>query len=126
MTKRLITERQERIFRACHHYFDGLSQAEAAMKLHVSQQTISNTLKQVEKVLPEFFPLLTKLEIKCYHLYAAEGWDVEAIAEYLNTTPNSVYKALQRARDKGMCFTEPRGRVLSYSPEMDDSVKERF
>ena len=123
---RAITERQERIFRACHHYFDGLSQPEAAEKLGVSQQTISNTLARVEKIMPDFFPILTKLEIKCYHLYAAEGWDVEDIAENIGLTPNAVYKTLQRARDKGMCFAEPKGRVLQYEPSMDASIKQQF
>ena len=72
------------------------------------------------------FPILTKLEAERYHLYAVEGWSVDEIAEHLGLTPDSIYKALKRARDKGMYFTEAKGRVLSYDPSMDAGVKQKF
>ena len=124
--QRLKTEKQERILKACHHDFEGLPQTEAAKKLGISQVAISDALARIEKVMPQFFPLLTKLESERYHLYCVEGWNVDDIAERFGVTPDSVYKALQRAKDKGMCFTEPKGRVLSYSPEMDDNVIHKF
>lgn len=124
--KRLITKQQEQIFKACHHDFDGLTQVEAAQQLGVSQSVISNALKRIEEIMPEFFPILSKLEAKCYHLYMIEGWNVEDIAEHFGLTPNSVYKTLKRTKDKGMFFTDAKGRVLQYSPNMDASVKKRF
>ena len=124
--KRLITEKQERILKLVHHEFDGLSQTEAAKKLGVSQSTISDTLKQIEKVMPQYFPILTKLEAKCYHYYMIEGWSVGETAEYMNHTQDAVYKALQRAKDKGVYFTEARGKVLSYDESMDANVKQKF
>ncbi len=126
MGKRLITEKQEQILRACHHDFDGLSQADAAEKLSISQSAISDALKHIEKILPQMFPLLTKVEAERYHLYMVEGWSVEDISEYFGLTPDSIYKALQRAKDKGMFFTEAKSRVLSYSPEMDNNVIHKF
>jgi len=123
---RLITEKQEQIFRTCHHYFGGLTQAETAEKLNMSQSAISDALKQVEKVMPQFFPILTKLEVQCYHFYCAEGWSVDEIAEHFGLTPNSVYKTLKRTKDKGMCFNEPKGRVLRYDPSMDAEIKQQF
>lgn len=126
MTKRLITEQQEQILRACHQDFDGLTQLQAAQRLGVSQSVISNALKQIKKVMPRMFPILTKLEAKCYHLYMVEGWSVDDIAEHFGLTPNSVYKTLQRTKDKGVFFTEAKGRVLQYSPDMDANVKKRF
>lgn len=124
--KRLITEKQEEILRLVHHDFAGQSQAEAADILGISQAAISDALARIEKVMPQMFPILTRIEAERYHLYCVEGWNVEEIAERFGVTPDSVYKALKRARGKGACFTEPKGRVLSYSPEMDDSVKEKF
>lgn len=126
MNKRLITERQEQILRACHHDFDGLTQSEAAQQLDVSQSVISNALKRIKKVMPQFFPILSKIEAKCYHLCMIEEWNVEDIAEYLGLTLNSVYKTLQRTKDKGMHFNEPKGRVLQYDPSMDAHVKKKF
>jgi len=124
--KRLITKRQERIFRACHHDFGGLTQIEAAQRLNIPQSVISNALKRIEKAMPQFFPILTKLEAKCYHLCMVEGWNVDEVAEYLNQSVNAIYKTLQRAKDKGMYFTDAKGRVLQYSPDMDANVKKRF
>ena len=124
--KRAITKKQEQIFRTCHHDFDGLSQTEAAKKLGISQSVISDALKRVEEAFPHFFPILTKLEAERHHLYCVEGWSVEEIAEHFEVTPDSIYKALKRAKDKGACFVEPKGRVLSYNPEMDNSVKYKF
>ncbi len=126
MNKRLITERQEQIFRACHHEFDGLTQAEAAEKLGISQSAVSDALKHIEKIMPQFFPILTRQEAERYHLFMVGGWSVEDIAERFGLTPDSIYKALKRARDKGMYFTEAKGRVLSYDESMDANVKHRF
>ncbi len=124
--KRLITKRQEQILRACHQDFSGLTQSEAAQRLGVSQSVISNTLKRIEEIMPQFFPILTRLEAERYHLYVVEGWSVEDIAEHFEVTSDSVYKALQRAKNKGMYFTDAKGRVLQYSPDMDANIKKQF
>lgn len=126
MNKRLITIRQEQILRMCHHDFDGLTQSETAKQLGVSQSVISNALKHIEKILPQFFPILTKLEAQIYHHYMMEGWSVDEIANCLSQETNAVYKTLQRVKDKGMFFTETKGRVLSYNNNMDASVKKQF
>ena len=124
--KRFITERQEQILRACHQDFDGLTQAEAAQRLNISQSAISNTLKRIKKIMPQMFPILSKLEAKCYHLFTAEGWPVDEIAEHLDQSINAIYKTLQRAKDKGMYFNDTKGRVLSYNPNMDAHVRKTF
>jgi len=124
--KRKITEQEEQILRACHHDFGSMTQQEASQHLNIPQQTISDVLKRLEKIVPQFFPILTKLEAKCYHCWMIEGWEIPEIAEYTGQSENAVYKTLQRTRDKGMCFTESKGRVLSYDPSMDADVKRKF
>ena len=123
---RLITEKQEQILRACHQDFDGLTQAEAAKKLSISQSVVSDVLTAVEKILPQYFPILTQLEVGRYHLFMVEGWNVDEIAEHFGVTPSSIYRTLQRAKDKGMYFTEAKGRILSYEPSMDGDIKQKF
>jgi DNA-directed RNA polymerase specialized sigma24 family protein len=124
--KRLITEHQEQILRLCHHDFEGLTPEQAAEKLCVSPSAITRVLARIEEIMPDYFPILTKLEAKTYHHYMIEGWDVSEIAEYLNQSENAVYKTLQRARDKGMFFSDVKGKALSYTPEMDANVKQKF
>lgn len=124
--KRLITTKQEQILRLCHQDFDGLSQIEAAKRLGVSQSVISNALKRIEKVMPDFFPILSKLEARIYHLFTVEGWPVDGIAEHLGQSVNAVYKTLQRTKDKGMFFNKAKGRILSYNESMDGKIKEQF
>lgn len=126
MMRRLISKKQEAVLKCCHHDFEGLPQAEAAKKLNVSQSAVSDALKQIKKILPSFFPILTALEAKCYHLFAIEGWNVDDIAEHFGLTPDSVYKTLKRVKDKGAWSAKARGRVLQYSPEMDANIKEQF
>ncbi len=124
--KRLITKKQEQILRACHQDFDGLTQSEAAEKLGIPQSVISDALNRIEKVMPQMFLILTRLEAERYHLYMVEGWSVDEIAEHFGVTPDSIYKALQRAKDKGMYFTDAKGRMLQYSPDMDIHVRKIF
>ncbi|MCK5615771.1 hypothetical protein KAR91_78635 [Candidatus Pacearchaeota archaeon] len=126
MVKRLITEKQEQALRLCHQDFDGLSQTEAAEKMGISEAALGKLLARVEKVLPQYFPMLTKLEAKCYHHYMNEGWPVNEITECTGQSESAVYKALQRARDKGMRFTESKDRVLQYDSSMDGDIKEQF
>ncbi len=124
--RRLITKHQAQILKLVHHDFDGLSQAEAAKKLDISKSAISSVLMRIKKILPQYFPILTKLEAKCYYWYTTEGWPVKEIAECTGQSEDAVYKTLQRARDKGMYFTEAKGRILSYEPSMDAQVIQKF
>ena len=126
MAKRLITKKQEQALILCHHDFEGLEQALAAKHMGISQQAISKLLAGVEKVLPQYFPILTKHEAQIYHYYMVEGWGVKEIADYTELSLNAVYKTLQRTRDKGMFFSDTKGRVLSYNEDMDDQVKQKF
>jgi len=124
--KRLITKRQEQILRLCHHDYEGLTQENAAKRLGVTRPVITRALAQIEKIAPQLFPILTKLEAKCYHFYMTEGWSVVEIAQRLGQSENAIYKTLQRARDKGMYFTDAKGRMLLYNPNMDGNVKHKF
>lgn len=126
MNERLITVKQEIALRLVHHDFAGLTQTEAAEMMGISQPALSELLAAVKKVMPEFFPILTPLEAKCYHHYIVEGWSVDGIAEAVNKTESTVYDALKRARAKGQFFPEAKRRVLQYNPDMDGNVKQRF
>lgn len=124
--ERLITERQEQALKLCHHDLGGLTQTEAAEEMDISQPALSELLTAVRKVLPQYFPILTKLEMKCYHYYMVEGWPVGDIVQYMNKPACAIYDALQRVRTKGKYFPEAKRKILSYDPSMDINVKQRF
>jgi len=124
--RRLITKKQKQALHLCHQDFEGLTQEEAAKKMSISRRAICYLLVAVEKVLPDYFPIITKLEAQTYHCYMIEGWSVEEIARYMEKSQRTVQLTLQRARDKGMYFTKAKGRILSYEPSMDADVKHKF
>ena len=136
MGKRIITKRQERALRLCHQDFDGLTQPEAAYRMNISQQALSQLLARCEEIAPQFFPILTKQEAKFYHLFTVEGWSVEDIAknenedgitEYSGVTLNAVYKTFQRCREKGLKFPGGRGKVLQLRlDKVEDKIKHKF
>jgi len=94
--------------------------------MNISQRAVCKLLTAVEKVLPDYFPILTKLEARIYHYYMTEGWSVSDIAEYTKKSQRTIQLTLQRARDKGIPFDKAKGRILSYDPGMDAKVKHKF
>ena len=123
--KRLITERQEQALQLCHHDFEGLAQEEAAEKMGISRRAVCKLLAYVEKALPQYFPILTKLEAQVYHYYMVEGWEVDEIAEHVEKSPDAIYKVLQGAKAKGKFFRK-KGKILQYRPWMDAQVIQKF
>jgi len=89
--------------------------------LGISSRAINKALEAVKRVLPQYFPLLTKLEIKCYHFYTGDGWKVQEIAEYMEISIDSVQNALRRAKNKGMWWPKGLGRRKSW-----DDLKEKY
>jgi len=126
MEKRLITEKQEKAFRLVHHDFEGLTLAEAAERMGTTYQAVSKLLAQCEKVMPQFFPILSKQEVRCHHCLTVEGLSPKDIAQTLGISIKAVYLTLDRCAEKGLSFPGPRGNILSYKEWMDDIVKEKF
>lgn len=127
MNKRKITEKQEQALRLCHHEFGGLTQAEAAEKMGITQPALSELLAAVKKVMPEWFPILTKFEAKCYHIYIDEGFTIPFVAVQVGKSQSAVYDALKRTRAKGQFFPEAKRKVLQYNPSMhDNQIKQKF
>lgn len=124
--KRLITKRQEQALKLCHHDFKGLIQEEAAKVMGISKSTICELLARVKKVLPDYFPILTKQEANVYHHYEKLGWTVDEIAESTKLSHETIYGTLHRAKRKGMSFTKAKGRILRYHEGMDDEIVFKF
>ena len=126
MEKPKLTERQKQALELCHHDFAGLDQQEAAEIMGVSQAVVSKLLAKVKKVLPDFFPILSKQEAMCHHHLTVDGWSPNDIATHLEISLNAVYLTFKRCKDKGLPFPGPHGKVLRYDESMDNEVIEKF
>lgn len=56
-TNRLLTVRQEEIYRCCSPDFYNLSYEKAAMVLGISASTVCHEMRKLEKACPSLFPL---------------------------------------------------------------------
>lgn len=124
--KRTITERQEEAIRLCHHDFEGLTEIDAAERMGISQSAVSQLLSQVKKVAPQLFPIMTKFQAQCYHHLMCDGWSPDDIAERMDRQVNSVYKALQTCKLKGLPLPQAHGDIMKYTEDMDDKVIHKF
>ncbi len=132
--KMIITEKQKAALLLCHHDYQGRSCAEAARKLGIGPSAVSGRLRRLRKIVPSLFPILTELEILCYRHYTTDGLRIKEIAIYVGRKENSVAKALQRCRRKGLHFNKGMGKMLEYDglverygiDWVDDKIKEKF
>ncbi len=124
--ERVITERQEQALRLVHHDLGGHTVQETAALMGITPAAVGRLLASVKKVLPQFFPVLTEQEAKCYHHLVVEDWSPSDIATNLDISIAAVYHTLERCKAKGKPFPGSSGRVLSYQPDMDNRVKTKF
>lgn len=124
MFNRLITERQEEIFRLVHQDFEGLSTKDAAKKLGITVSTIQHTLKVVEKKIPMMFPILTKRQKEMYDLLD-DGLTYIEVAELTNTTEGNVGAFVTKLHKKGYHLNR-RVSTIRYQSYMDGDIREVF
>lgn len=99
-TKRLITKKQEKAYRLCHHDFEGLSAEEAAERLGISVRAINRTLERLEKIAPQLFPILSVRQAEMWARFYHGGQTCEVIAEELEETVEAVIEVLQRVKKR--------------------------
>ncbi len=120
--KRVITETEERVFKLCHHDFEGLTRKEAAKQMGVSQSSISRTLARVKAKAPQLFPILNPRQHLIHHCIAELGCPHKEIAEMLGVTVKTIDGIVAQMRAKGVSFAQPR-KTVSYESYMDDKIK---
>lgn len=105
--ERLLTKKEEEIFRLCHHDFTGLSTKEAAKILGVSPRTIIYHLRNIQTKAPQLFPIIKPELIKTWRLWIDEGLSYDEIAKRLNVSYRTVANRLLLVK-----------RQLNYNPEL--------
>ena len=123
--KRVITELEEKVIRLVHHDFKGLTQAEAAQHLNVSQALISRAILQVKKKASQLFPILTRQQKFIYNCIAREGFSHQGIARLLDVSKDTIDSTIATMKAKGVYFERPY-KTIRYETYHDEQVKQKF
>ena len=122
MKKRILSQLEEKVFRACHHDFGGLSIEEAAEKIGCLPGTVKLVLKRVEKKAKQLFPILTPQHRAILLMYD-KHMSRTSIAVALGVTEQKLHKEIAFLRKHKFLWNR---KVDQYDPLMDGRVKERF
>lgn len=127
--KRLITKRQEQIFRLCHHDFAGLSDKAAAVILDTTASNVRNILATIRRVAPQLFPILTQKQQEVWWLWIDFGLTFREIADYLNISFDAVKNRIKRIQTKLeiRVYGHRQQPDVYYTPEIHDhQIKQKF
>ena len=123
---RHITHRQEQIYRLRHHDFAGLTTKQVAGMLGIWPQSVTRHMKEMQKVAPQLFPILTKRQADIYHMFVNAGLEQKVIAGILGISKSCVGVLIHRMKYKGM-FVPYRRRHVLYMPRAHDHlIKRKF
>ncbi len=125
---RQITELEEKAYRLCHHDFEGLTVAQAAIRMELREHIVRRLLKSLKRKAGQLFPILTKRQFLIYKLRTEKGHTQQEIAAILRTTQSNIHDVLDRMKEQGMpgLNVEGLGDTVSYDSSMDKHVKQRF
>ena len=129
--ERNITEFEEAVLRCVHHEHGGMTQAEAAIKLEVTESKISRTIASIEQKaktcspIRVMLPILTKRQYEVLICLTLHGMSLEATAEKLLTSVGSVRSSLYKMRKKGQHVPAPM-KHEAYTELMDNKIEFKF
>jgi hypothetical protein len=128
---RFITAQQEAAYRLCHQDFFGLTVADAADVLGVSQSQVRTLLACVQARAPQLFPILSSKVAKVYAMFM-DNFTSGEIAEEVGCGVRSVQSILRKLRQKaeeiGLYFPARVERRTSFGSwmEEDNNIAEWF
>lgn len=123
---RLITERQEQIYRMRHHDFGGMSTKEVAAVLGIEVQCVNLHMRKMKKVASQLFPILTHRQLEVYKLYVEMNLSGNAVSELLGIARPTIQSKLDEIKRKGLHIPKRAKRIVRYSCWMDSEVKQKF
>ena len=124
--QRLITHRQEQIYRMRHHDFAGLTTKQVAGMLDIWPQSVTRHMKEMQKVAPQLFPILTRRQADIYHMFIELGLEQKVIAGILGISKNCVGVLIHRIKNKGMFVPYRRQHVLYMPRAHDHQIRQKF
>jgi len=122
MKKRILSQLEVKVFRACHHDFEGLSIEEAAEKMELSPDEVKLILKQVRRKAKQLFPILTPQHRAILLMYD-KHMSRTSIAVALGISEQELHKEIAFLRKHKFLWNR---KMDQYDSSMDGFVKERF
>lgn len=114
---------ETRVYDAVHAEYDGLTIAEAAIKLTCSKKKIRQSIRRLRKYVK--VTLLTKMERRIRNFILEDGLAHKQIAVILETGVKNVERVVQNLHKKGV-KTPVRAKTISYNPLLDNRVIRKF
>ena len=104
----------------------GLTVAETAEKMNITERAVQRLLKSAEQICPQVFPLITKQEADVLALLEI-GWSNDAIEEQLDLSESRVSQVIGSLHEKGRGIADSSPvEILRYQPHMDNKIVEKF
>lgn len=123
MKKRTLSQLEEKIIRLVHHDFVGLSLEETAHRIaFLTVPKLKQKLRQIEKLAPQLFPILTPQHRAILLMYD-KHMSRASIAVALGISKQDLCKEIAFLRKHKFLWNR---KMDQYDPLMDGSVKERF
>jgi biotin operon repressor len=109
-----------------HHDFSGIATKQVAAMLGVEVQCVNNHMRQMKKIAPQLFPILTRRQSEVYELYVEMNLSGNAVSELLGIARPTVQSKLDEIKRKGLHVPKRAKRIVRYSCWMDSKVTYKF
>ena len=123
--KRLITHKEEAVYRCRHHEFGSMTTKETAERLEISEATVRKIMRNLEKKFPQLFPVLTRDQVFLEYCIISLGLTHQEIAKLLGISKIALTARVMRLKAKGVFLERPK-RSLQYENWQDKHVKQKF
>jgi len=122
--KKLPTEFQINVYKACHCQYDGLTISEAATRLGVLPAKVKQAIRAIRKITPVI--LLTKNEGHIRNFIHDFGLTHEQVARVMDMTVKNVERIVMNLRKKGI-VSMPKPKTVQYNGTFaDDKIVRKF
>jgi len=122
----MLSEQEVKIYRLCHHDFEGLPVTKVADRMGLSPRRIQQILAGIEAKAPQLFPILTRTQAHAYSLRVDSGLTLKQIAFLTGRTRAAVAKSIRAAVEKGMPAPGKWKKHKQYQPDMDARIVRKF
>lgn len=119
--ERILSHLEEKIIRAVHHDFEGLSIKEVAQQNDLTVKEVKTILTNIEQKAPQLFPILTPQQRAIMDMYNQHE-SQQVIAEALGVSLRTLQREVTFLRERGFLWDKPD----QYRPSMDGDVKHKF